>query len=65
MEGTLGTKEIENMIKHNFKKLTIWIDAMDLCDLIYTYTETLPNKEKYNLINQLEKCSSLYSFKYI
>ena len=30
---------------------------MDLCDLIYTYTETLPNKEKYNLINQLEKCA--------
>jgi four helix bundle protein len=45
------------MIKHNFKKLTVWIDAMDLCDLIYTYTETLPNKEKYNLINQLEKCA--------
>lgn len=45
------------MIKHNFKKLTIWIDAMDLSDLIYTYTDTLPNKEKYNLINQLEKCA--------
>lgn len=38
-------------MKHNFKRLTIGLDAMDLCDLIYTYTETLPNKEKYNLIN--------------
>lgn len=45
------------MIKHNFKKLTIWIDAMDLCDLIYIYTDTLPNKEKYNLISQLERSS--------
>lgn len=45
------------MIKHNFKKLTIWIDAMELCDLIYKYTETLPHKEKYNLISQLERCS--------
>ncbi len=29
---------------------------MDMCDSIYNYTETLPNKEKYNLISQLEKC---------
>ena len=48
---------ILDMIKHNFKKLTIWIDAMDLCDLIYIYTDTLPNKEKYNLISQLERSS--------
>ncbi len=45
------------MQKHNFKKLVIWQEAMELCDLIYCYTETLPNKEKYNLITQLEKCS--------
>lgn len=44
------------MVKHNFKKLIIWQDAMILCDLIYNYTETLPIREKYNLINQLEKC---------
>ena len=35
------------MIKHNFKKLTIWMDAMDLCDMIYNYTDSLPHKEKY------------------
>jgi four helix bundle protein len=45
------------MIKHNFKKLTIWLQAMDLCDIVYNYTDTLPIKEKYNLINQLEKCA--------
>jgi four helix bundle protein len=45
------------MIKHNFKKLTIWQDAMDLCDLTYSYTDKLPNKEKYNLITQLERCA--------
>ncbi len=45
------------MIKHNFKKLTIWTDAMNLCDIVYKYTETLPDKEKYNLVNQLEKCA--------
>jgi len=45
------------MTKHNFKKLTIWIDAMSLCDLIYNFTETLPAKEKYNLISQLDRCA--------
>ena len=45
------------MIKHNFKKLTIWQDAMDLCNLIYNFTETLPSKEKYNLISQLDRCA--------
>ncbi len=45
------------MIKHNLKKLTIWQDAMDVCDMIYHYTEALPNKEKFNLITQLERCS--------
>ncbi|PBQ33384.1 diversity-generating retroelement protein bAvd family protein [Sphingobacteriaceae bacterium] len=43
-------------MKHNFKKLIIWQDAMNFCDLIYNYTESLPLKEKYNLIHQLEKC---------
>ena len=44
------------MDKHNFKKLIIWQEGMDLCDSIYAYTETLPAKEKFNLISQLEKC---------
>ena len=29
---------------------------MNFCDKIYNYTETLPSKEKFNLISQLEKC---------
>ena len=45
------------MQKHNFKKLIIWQQAMELCDLIYSYTESLPNKEKFNLISQMERCS--------
>lgn len=44
-------------MKHNFKKLLIWQEAMDLSDLIFEYTETLPNKEKYNLIDQLNRVS--------
>lgn len=45
------------MQKHNLKKLIIWQQAMDLCDLVYSYTESLPNKEKFNLISQMQRCS--------
>jgi len=42
---------------HNFKKLLIWEKAMELSDLIYEYTEELPAKERYNLIDQLNRSS--------
>lgn len=29
---------------------------MSFCDQLYCYTESLPGKEKYNLVSQLEKC---------
>ena len=44
------------MAKHNFKKLLVWQEAMDFCDHVYDYTDSLPTKEKFNLISQLEKC---------
>jgi four helix bundle protein len=44
-------------IRHNFKKLVVWQDAMEFCDQIYKFTETLPSKERFNLAAQLEKCS--------
>lgn len=44
-------------MKHNFKKLIIWQEAMDISDLIYKYTEEIPSKERYNLIDQLNRCS--------
>lgn len=43
--------------KHNFKKLTIWQEAMDICDQVYLFTEKLTSKEKFNLISQLERCA--------
>lgn len=43
--------------KHNFKKLIIWQEALDLCDCVYQFTEKLPAKEKFNLISQMERCS--------
>jgi four helix bundle protein len=44
-------------MKHNFKKLEIWQDSMNFCNALYDYTEKLPSKEKFNLAQQLERCS--------
>lgn len=44
-------------MKHNFKKLIIWQDSMELSDLIYKYSDDLPQKERFNLIDQLNRCS--------
>jgi four helix bundle protein len=45
------------MFKHNFKNLKIWLRAMDLTDLTYDYCKGLPVEERYNLIDQLNRCS--------
>src|ERR1700744_3508778 len=45
------------MQKHNFKSLKIWQRSMDLTDSTYDYCKDLPVDERYNLINQLNRCS--------
>ena len=45
------------MIKHNFKKLIIWQEAMDLSDLIFQFTDSLASIQQYNLIEQLNRAS--------
>ncbi len=42
---------------HNFKNLKIWQKAMDLTDLTLYYIEGLPTMERFNLINQINRCS--------
>jgi four helix bundle protein len=42
---------------HNFKNLKIWQKAMDLTDLAIYYTEDLPFNERFNLIDQINRCS--------
>ena len=45
------------MVRHNFKSLKIWQRSMDLTDLTYDYCKGLPIDERYNLIDQLNRCS--------
>ena len=45
------------MRRHNFKKLHIWQEAMDLIDENYVFTATLPDYEKFGLRTQMNRCS--------
>lgn len=40
---------------HNFRKLTIWQDSMDLTVEIYKLTQNFPKEEKYNLTSQVRR----------
>ena len=42
---------------HNFKKLMIWEMSMDLTDVVFLYCKGLPLNERYNLIDQMNRCS--------
>lgn len=42
---------------HNFKNLLIWKKSMDLTDLIFSYSIELPSAERFNLKDQMNRCS--------
>ena len=42
-------------MRHNFKKLKIWIMSMDFVDRVYDYCDTLPDTERYGLRSQLTR----------
>ncbi len=44
-------------MKHNFKELKVWQVGMDISDMIYEFITSLPNNEKYNLVDQLNRAS--------
>ncbi|KPM33160.1 S23 ribosomal protein [Croceitalea dokdonensis DOKDO 023] len=45
------------MRRHNFKKLKIWQDGMDLVDDTYALIIDFPREEKFNLSSQLARCA--------
>jgi four helix bundle protein len=42
---------------HNFKKLSIWVNAMSLVKDVYLLTSNFPKEEKFGLISQINRCS--------
>jgi four helix bundle protein len=45
------------MKRHNFKKLQIWQEAIELITLNYGFTSSLPDYEKFGLVSQMNRCS--------
>lgn len=45
------------MGRHNFKKLKIWQESINLVSLSYKLTKTFPESEKYNLVSQMNRCA--------
>jgi len=44
-------------MKHNFRKLKIWQDSLELVIKTYKMTKSFPSEEKYGLSSQLNRCS--------
>ena len=40
---------------HNFRKLDIWIDSIELADMVYSLTEAFPRPEIYALTSQMQR----------
>jgi len=45
------------MVQHNFKKLIIWQESLELVIETYKMTKAFPNEEKFGLTSQLNRCS--------
>ncbi len=42
---------------HNFKKLNIWIESLELVRNSYKLTKTFPDFEKFGLVSQMNRCA--------
>ncbi len=43
--------------KHNFRKLTIWEDGIELAKETYAVTKGFPKSEIYGLISRIQRCA--------
>ena len=43
------------MSKHNFKKMKIWLRAMELCDEIFKITEEFPKVKIYSVTSLINR----------
>lgn len=45
------------MGRHNFNKMKIWEESIELVSSSYKLTRTFPDFEKFNLISQMNRCA--------
>ena len=41
----------------NFKKFDVWKEAIEFTDLVYTFTRTFPDTERFGLTNQMRRAA--------
>jgi four helix bundle protein len=44
-------------MKHNFREMSIWKEAMKIVKKVYSLTSNLPTEEKYGLVSQMQRCA--------
>lgn len=44
-------------MQHNFRRLDIWKDAMEIAKMTYQFSKELPSEEKFGLISQIRRSS--------
>lgn len=42
---------------HNFRKLDIWMDGVELADMVYALTDNFPRQEVYGLSSQMQRAA--------
>ena len=42
---------------HNFRKLDIWMDGIELADSVYSITDSFPRSEIYGLASQMQRAA--------
>ena len=54
---TKNKDRFTNKQMHNYKKLQIWIDAINLTQEVYEITESIPQHEKWGIISQMTRAA--------
>jgi four helix bundle protein len=57
LEATRSKRRETRIMAHNFLNLIVWQKSMELTDLIFLYSQGLPSSERFNLIDQMNRCS--------
>lgn len=47
----------KTMYNHNFRKLDIWRDGIELADLVYAITDMFPKEERYGISSQMQRAA--------
>jgi len=53
----MSLMENKGKMRHNFRELKIWKEAMKIVKSVYLLTSQLPTDERFGLISQINRCA--------